>query len=159
MGFGAIIATALGLVLIIMTAYIVLGGTYSLSISMAESIKKIHEKKNEQLRTSIRIDSGSKSGIYVYLNLMNTGSSKIREFQMMDVIVANTSTKNSSYLKYKNGVLSQEEWNLTILYKDHINPGMADPGEGMNLTLRTTSNPNIVWVATPNGIVASAHLE
>lgn len=158
MGFGAIIATAFGLFLIILTAYMVLDGISSLSYSLSDSIKKIQDEKNEQLKTSLKMESTKKEGNYVYLNLSNTGSSKIREFQRMDVIISNTSTKNSSYLSYKKGTLLQEEWNFTV-YKDYINPGILDPGEGMNISVLTYSNPNIAWVATPNGVVASSYLE
>lgn len=158
MGFGAIIAAAFGLALIIISAYTVLGGIYFQHTTLADSMKELQNRKNEQLRTSVKIESAKKEVNYVYLNLSNTGSTKIREFQRIDVIAANTTTGSLSYLNYENGSLSMEEWNFT-LYKDYINPGLLDPGEGMNITLLTNTNPNVVWFGTPSGIVTSSHTE
>ncbi|MDD4126347.1 MAG: hypothetical protein PHV39_01500, partial [Methanomicrobium sp.] len=54
---------------------------------------------------------------------------------------------------------AEGEWNITSISPDIINPGLLDPQEVLNISIRYQgAKPKWVQVTTPNGVSASAYV-
>jgi archaellum component FlaF (FlaF/FlaG flagellin family) len=157
MGFATVAATLVSITLILTLLYISLISTSELTETISCSLKKMSDSEEERMKTMINIDSTSRVGPVLYVDVANTGHTTIRDFQKMDVIVTNTTNPSVYWIKYNGTGVG---WNSTILTPDDINPGLLDPDETMRITINmgTYDFPDWVKVTTPNGVSSSKYV-
>jgi flagellar protein FlaF len=131
MGFASIVATALGIILLIVTAYVLVSGVLVASETVVEAQKDMTAIQVKMLGTSLEIEATNNTII-----LTNTGSEPIRDFKNLDIYI------------YKNG-----EW---ILYRTtstgwSANNTYISPGKSIAIS-HNIESPYEVKVVTPNGI-------
>ena len=176
MGFGTIFATIAFVMIIGITFYFVITGALFSMDTLSNSLKKMNEIENAQLKTEIEIgenvsvtesNPGPGSKINVFIN--NTGSTKIlnSEYSHMDVFIHYNATgtgKITKWIPYNDttGEPGNNEWTVRRISPDLINPGIFDPDEEMKIMIRVypaieKNSTNWIKVVTPNAVSASKY--
>lgn len=135
---------------------------------LSNSVIEMQENRNEILKTEIEVEikNVSTDGTDFVISLQNTGSTKIGDFNYIDIIVNyqnESDAMKTVWIPYqKGGVLSEDKWTDLDIVPDLINPGVFDPGEEMELQVwldASDGNSSINWVlvAAPNGVKASRY--
>ncbi len=96
MGFGTVIAAMVSVAIILLASYVCSNGGFYMADVITDSVMEMQENENEILKTEIEI-----TGIYadeadVFVSLHNTGSTKIGDFDYMDVIVNYSNTSGNA---------------------------------------------------------------
>lgn len=168
MGFGTVIASMISVAILLLASYVCSSGGFYMADVLANSVMEMQENENEIMKTEIEIIniSADEAEIFMYLN--NTGSTKIGNFDYMDVIVkySNTSgTVKTIWIPYQEdaGIL-ENKWIVGNISPDLVNPGILDPGEEMELQILledSLKNESVNWllVAAPNGAKASGYFK
>lgn len=159
MGVGSVVASAISIVLIIIVAYVVMGGVIITAETVADAQEARLHQEELRLHTGIEVtdytlDEGAST---LYLNLTNTGSEPILTYEQMVVF---TAAKDASpvYYTYKSGG-SDGTWSWLTITPDFVHPKELDPDEVMNISVRYAGEqPAWVQVTTPNGISDSRYL-
>jgi flagellar protein FlaF len=166
MGFGTVIAAMVSVATILLASYVCSNGGFYMADGIADSVMEMQENKNEILKTGIEI-----TGIYtdeadIFVSLHNMGSTKIGDFDHMDVIV-NYSNKSGNaktiWIPYqKDATTLENRWIVRSISPDLVNPGILDPDEGMELQILledSLENGSVDWlmIAAPNGVKASGY--
>lgn len=185
MGFGTIFATVAMVVIIGVSSYLFLNGALFSMDTLSNSLQEINEIDNERLKTEIEVGNisvttsnpGPRSDITVHVN--NTGSIKIvnAEFKHMDVFVhyyPNGAEDQAMYRRIAynesaafaedSGALMNNEWSVTRITPDLINPRVFDPDEDMEILIRvypaignTSPQQNWTKIVMPNAISDAAY--
>lgn len=168
MGFGTVIASMISVAILLLASYVCSSGGFYMADVLANSVMEMQENENEIMKTEIEITniSADEAEIFMYLN--NKGSTKIGNFDYMDVIVkySNTSgTVKTIWIPYQEdaGIL-ENKWIVGNISPDLVNPGILDPGEEMELQILledSLKNESVNWllVAAPNGAKASGYFK
>ena len=155
MAAASLVATAIGILLLIITAYLLASGTISLTETMVTAEKDMTAVSSKITGTSISIwESAGTGPIYVTIN--NTGSEGFNDFASMDVFLQD-STNFPEYLGYNpEGGTGWQVWRIE---PDTVYPNTWDPGEALTIQINAAGGPYIwVKVTTPTGVPASAYL-
>lgn len=162
MAVGEIIGAAIGILMLIIVAYLVVGNTLSTAELITNAQKEVTSSSELRLRTATTLylpfsPSGATGTFNFSIN--NTGQETISDFAHMDLFSANSST--GSYLRYayhRSGNTAGT-WTIERITPDFIHPMMLDPGESM-WVCATYSGDAPVWtlVSTGNGVYASGTL-
>jgi len=177
MGFGTIFATIMFVVIISITSYLFTTGSLFSMDTLSNSLKKMNEIENERLKTEIEIgenvsvtdsNPGPGSKINVFIN--NSGSTKIvnSDYKHMDVFVYYNATGTGNITKwipYKDtdsAALGGNEWTVTGISPDLVNPWIFDPDEKMTIVIKVCpaiekNSTNWIKVVTPNAVSASKY--
>ena len=157
MGAGTIIATAIAIMLLIITGYVLISGTLSTARVVVMAQKDTADRENQKMHTRIEILNASANTVacQTFINVMNTGTEVIGDFQHMDVYLLQAGVPRT----YMNG---PGTWNWTCsITQDQVNPTLLDPDEYANITVNydwSGGDPTWVKVTTANGVYASANL-
>ncbi|WP_292388121.1 hypothetical protein [Methanosarcina sp. UBA5] len=166
MGFGTVIAAMVSVAVILLASYVCSNGGFYMADEITDSVMEMQENENEILKTGIEI-----TGIYtdeadIFVSLHNMGSTKIGDFNHMDVIVnySNTSgNAKTTWIPYQEDAGKLENrWIIRGISPDLVNPGILDPDEKMELQILlkdSLENKGVNWimVATPNGAKTSGY--
>jgi flagellar protein FlaF len=156
MGAGTIIATAFAIILLIITGYILIGGTLSSGQIVMAAQRAAAEQEAQRIHTRIEIFSAvtvnTSSTTFIVVN--NTGSEVVGDFDHMEVFLLQDGTPYT----YRNQS-GWSNWTYTI-QPDEVHPNLLDPDEVANITV--PYNPekgNATWVKviTANGVYDSAY--
>jgi flagellar protein FlaF len=154
MGAGTIIATAIAIILLIITGYVLIGGTISTARIVAQAQHAAAEQETQRIHTRIEIFSAAtdntSSRTFVLVN--NTGSEVVGAFDHMEVYLLQDGTP---YV-YTN---ASGNWTYTI-QPDLVHPNLLDPDEAANITVDydpLRGNATWVKVTTANGVYDSAY--
>ena len=154
MAFASVLASAIGILLLIITAYVLVGGTLTTTetvVNAQADMTAIHVK---MLGTAIQIQYTNISAPgQLDISILNSGTEPVTDLSHMDVLLQ--SAGNAPVLKIKdNG------WSVVSINPDIVHPNQWDPGEVMNISV-TFSDPPPVWVqvTTPNGAYTSAYIK
>ncbi|QYZ80252.1 hypothetical protein E2N92_12830 [Methanofollis formosanus] len=159
MGAASVIASAISIVLIVVVAYVVMGGVLITAETVADAQSARLQQEELRLHTGIEItgytlNQGTST---LYLNLTNTGSEPVLTYDQMVVFTAAANTSPVYYPYEPAGGAGTWSW-LTIS-PDLVHPKQLDPDEAMNLSVRYTGDrPDWAQVTTPNGISDSIYL-
>ena len=168
MGAGSIIAAIVAVAAILIAANVVITGGLYMTNTLTSSMKEVQDTKNEQLKTEIEISNITANGTRIDVTLCNTGHERIREYSQMDLIVHYHSV-NGGYVRivwlpYTNGTPGGDEWTVTGISPDLINPDIFDPDEEMTIRIEVDdSDPmkyeyiNWLQITTPNGVGTSKY--
>jgi flagellar protein FlaF len=154
MAAGTIIATAIAVVLLIITGYVLIGGTLSTARTVALAQHAATEQDAQRLHTRIEIFSAvtdnNSSRTFIMVN--NTGSEVVGAFDHMEVFLL----QDGAPYAYTN---ASGTWTYTI-EPDMVHPNLLDPDEVANITVDyDPSRGNATWVkvTTANGVYDSAY--
>ena len=140
MGFASIIATALGIILLIVTAYVLVSGVLVASETVVAAQKEMTAIQVEMLGTSLNVT-------YLVSDIIieNNGNEPIRDFDKLDVYVVDSSSGPTLY-RYPS------DW--TIIPPSPTKKQL-NPGEEMTINLTSyTGTATNIKIVTPNGVPA-----
>jgi len=157
MGMGSLIASAVAIILLVITAYVIIGGT----IATAEIVSLAQEEQahtiSKAMRTSIDIvdvDVDANASV-MYVQVLNAGSEIIADFDNMDVFVI-----YGAEPQYVSAGTGAGTWSSGAITPDAVHPGQLDPEETIELTIAYAGGDPPAWVqvTTANGVCDSAYV-
>ncbi len=150
MSAGPLIAAGIGTLLLIVTAYVLIGGTLATTEVIVEAQNNLATHQEARMRTAISIQSATISGQTLHIDVKNTGSEPIIDIPAIDVYIGIDNIP--IYIPYG-------DWTAGEITPDHIHPGELDPGETLPISIRFEgSDPMWVQVVTGNGVTSSAYV-
>lgn len=155
MGAATVVASAIVFGLVIIIAYIIVGTSLQTIDVVTSAQSKLTESQEERMRSSIEIWNSSFDNWAqeVYINITNSGSETLKDFEYWDLYIFDTDELEPKLYSYKAGTASWGEWNITSISPDIINPGLLDPEENAGITIKHYhGTPPWVKIATPTGI-------
>jgi flagellar protein FlaF len=158
MGAGSLVTTAVSIVLLVIVAYAIIGGTLVTAEVVATAHKDQVQVQESRLHTSIAIVGHTADAGTLYLLVENTGSEPVLDFDRMTVFTAVEGTTPVYYPYSTAG--GAGTWSWVSIQPDTIHPHELDPGETINISVMCEGNqPDWAQVTTPNGISDSAYLK
>ncbi len=138
MGFASIVASAIGIILLIVTAYVLVSGVLVASETVVAAQKDMTAIQVKMLGTSLEITEATNASITVD----NNGNEPIRDFEDMDIYIR--LTEGGAWTLYRFST----DWSI-------IPSTQLDPGEEAIISLNTgLTSPSNVKIVTPNGVPA-----
>jgi flagellar protein FlaF len=154
MAAASLVATAFGIIIIIITAYVLAGSTLATSEIVTTAQKDMTEIQLKMLGTSLEIgEAPANLTSPLSITLSNTGNEPIRDFKNMEVYLFFPGTGPVLY-KYSPG--GGDGWWNDSRSLGYFYPTQWDPGETMTMiiTYSESSTPIGIQVTTPNGVSA-----
>ncbi|MFA7303344.1 MAG: hypothetical protein WC015_02450 [Methanoregula sp.] len=166
MAVAEIIGTAIGVMIMIIVAYLVVGGILVAGETVANAQKDLTLSNEARLRTGIELTFSDIKTAETWLNfnVTNTGSEVITDFDQTDVLILNSSLSGYQHNTYEPTDINYAgTWrNMGIYYgttlnnPENIHPGELDPGEKMWVCATYTGErPNWFQFTTSNGVSVS----
>jgi flagellar protein FlaF len=153
-----IIAAAVGVMLLIVVGYVVVGATITTAETVTNAQKDVTLQNEMRLGTAIVITDPVHSSSNITSNITNTGTEIISDFRHMDVIVHDTGSNDYQVCTYDSGG-NPGTWDITNRYQDFIHPSELDPGEKYQIRVATRgSSPSWFQITTSNGVYASTYV-
>jgi len=168
---GELIGGAIGILLLIIVAYVLVGATLTTAETVSSAQQDALQSHISRLHTDISVSdffiANTTQGL-IYFNITNSGSETINSLGNMDVFISG-SDDTAGPQQYLFGDLSDStKWNATeIFWRDRsgysriesVHPGQLDPGETVTGTaIFTSSTPYMIEVVTGNGAYSSAYI-
>ncbi len=153
MGFETMIVSAIAIFLIILVTIVVVTGTNTLLEVTHTSFKDLERDLVEKIMTKISVKNmtwDNTSGD-ITLYILNDGSTKISQYNHMDIILLHNGV--AEYLDYPT------DWQVLGIENDTINPNILDPGETLKILVNGPflENDTVKFIiSTPNGVVCSS---
>lgn len=154
MAAASLVATAFGIIIIIITAYVLAGSTLATSEIVTTAQKDMTDLQIKMLGTSLEIgDPPANITSPLSLPLSNTGNEPIRDLEKMDVYLFFNET---GPLLYKYSSEPGDGWWTDRNRIGEFYPTQWDPGETMTMTITYSEPlpPFEIQVTTPNGVSA-----
>ena len=166
MAVGELISAAVGVLILIIVAYVLVGSTLSTAVMVANAQKDLTLQDEARIRTSIAITSreiyenGGENGGIIDFNVTNSGTEVIADFIHMDILSSNGSYDLQYYLYDPTRSGAPGTWSVNGF--DPVTSSYAgelDPGQTMLCNATYTGNPP-TWfqITTGNGVYASAFI-
>jgi flagellar protein FlaF len=161
MAVAEIIGAAVGIVLLVIVAYVIVGGTLTAGETIATAQKDLAQLTESRFRTGIALNNDANiSGDILNFNVTNTGNEMVGDFTHMDVLIQNGGD-SYQHLTYAGdtcgtaGTGTAGTWCYRNIVPDTIHPGQLDPGEKMWIWATFTGeSPDWFQVTTGNGVYA-----
>jgi outer membrane lipoprotein-sorting protein len=169
-----IIACGIGILLLVLVGYVLVGSILASGDSIASAQKDMTALKENQLNTNIDIVFAQKNydntfkdthvtyydPTDLYFDVKNTGN-EIIDYNKLGVVVYSTGTNSPIYFNQGDG--TGKTW---VVWYDicrddtyHVevsNPGQWDPGEYIYCRINSTPYvPSVIYVFTGNGVTDS----
>ena len=158
MAVAEIIGTAIGTMLIIVVAYLLVGNVLNAAEVVSNAQKDMTLLQESRLHTDLIITSAEVSGNAINLTIKNTGTEIVSDFPHTDIFVYTVG--GSGYSEYLYNATDHAElssWSGSII-GDYVHPGELDPGESMYVNAYypgATPDTFEVGICTNNGVYAS----
>ncbi|WP_292729863.1 flagellar protein FlaF [Methanoculleus sp.] len=150
MSAGPLIASGVGILLLVATAYILIGGTLATTEVMVEAQSNLATYQEARMRTAIAIQNTSIADSTLFVEVENTGSEPVVGVPSIDVYLQSGGVP--VYVPFG-------DWSKVSITPDEVHPGELDPGETLNLSITYQDiSPTWVQVVTPNGVSSSAYI-
>jgi len=159
MAAAGIIGTAVGVILLIVVAYVVVGATLTAAETVTNAQKDVTLQNQMRIGTAFTISDEIHNSSVIYSNVTNTGTEIIRDFKHMDILVYDKTVSNDYQICIYNTTESgtQCTWDISNHYQDFIHPSELDPGEKYRVRVNTQgSSPEWFQITAGNGVYASA---
>jgi len=158
MALAGIIGTAVGVILLIVVAYVVVGATLTAAETMADAQKDVTLQNQMRIGTAFTITNETHNGTIIFTNVTNTGTEIIRDFKHMDILVySNVSNAYQVCIYTTTESGTQCTWSISEYYQEYIHPSELDPGEKYRFRINTVgSSPDWFQITAGNGVYASA---
>ena len=158
MAVAEIIGAAIGVMLLIIVAYMLVGGVLTTAEVVTTAQKDLTLLNEGRMRTSISLNRSEITNTTSVLNFSatNTGNEIISDFSHADIFTSDGVSMNGNqyytYGKYK--IATAGNWSITI-ESDIMHPNQLDPGEKMWVTVNYIgAKPIWFQVTTSNGVNA-----
>ena len=162
MAVSEIIGAVVGVMLLVVVAYVIVTSTLVTGETIAGTQKDLVLQQEARLRTSISLDdphNATEQASIIMANLTNTGTEPISDFKHMDVLVYDQELMTYGICTYDETGGTAGTWNIANRYGEFIHPYSLDPGERYQLRIMSNGNrPKWIQVTTANGVYASAFL-
>jgi flagellar protein FlaF len=161
MAVADLIGATVGVILLVIVAYLLVGSTISTAEIVTNAQKSATMQEEMQMRTEFTIaDETITSDPSVFnCTINNTGTEIISDFTHMDIIVYDNSSSNDYQLYPYNQNGGPGTWKIVNYGNDIIHPHELDPGESYIIQVTTSgSSPYWFQITTGNGVYASAFL-
>ncbi|PKL64258.1 MAG: hypothetical protein CVV32_09975 [Methanomicrobiales archaeon HGW-Methanomicrobiales-3] len=161
MAVAEIIGAAIGVLLLVVVAYILVGSTLTTAEVVVAAQNDLTLQHEQRLRTSLTITSEIPPDDFAFnFSVKNTGSEIISNFAHMDILTSDGAELGyTAYTYQKEGMPGPGYWSVTRIENDYLHPNSLDPGESMWCMVTFSGNPPIWFqVTTANGVSASAYL-
>ena len=157
MASASLIATAFALIMLIITAYFLVGVVLTTAQVVSNAQTEQINQQEERVRTGIDIQNATiVPGSIAYIEIENSGSVIISDIEYLDAYTINGPSNPPVYYSQGSGT---GEWDKISIKPDIINPGQWDPEEILNISINYSGDSPIwVQVTTPNGISDSAYV-
>jgi archaeal flagellar protein FlaF len=157
MASASLVATAFALIMLIITAYFLVGVVLTTAEVVSTAQTDQINQQEQRVRTAVEIKNTSiETGSAIYMEVENTGSVAISEIKYLDIYTINGTSNPPVYYTQGTGTGT---WSQESIEPDIINPGQWDPKEIMNISVSYPGNDPIwIQVTTPNGISDSAYM-
>lgn len=162
MAAGEIVGAAVGVLLLVIVAYILVGSTLSTAEIVASAQKDLTIQNEARLRTNIVIPNKSLEADAINFSVQNTGNEMISDFAHMDILSSDSVTGGTfqyyTYDSTKAGIPGT--WYINRFDPaDNIHPNILDPGETIWCIAKFSGNtPKWLQVTTANGVYASGYI-
>jgi flagellar protein FlaF len=160
MAVAEIIGAAIGIALLVIVAYVIVGGTLTAGEVISGAQKDLAQLTEARLRTGITLNKTETllSGEGLNFSVTNTGNEIIGDFAHMDILIyTGEGSGGYQHLTYNNSTCGTGgSWCIYgDIVPDTIHPRQLDPGEKMRVWATFTGG-SPVWfqVTTGNGINA-----
>jgi flagellar protein FlaF len=152
-----IIGTAVGLILLIVVAYVVVGATLTAAETVTNAQKDVTLQNQMRIGTAFTITDQIYNNSVIYANVTNTGTEIIRDFNHMDILLYSNESDKYQICIYNTTYGAQCTWEISEHYQDYIHPSELDPGEKYQFRVNTgTFSPDWFQITSGNGVYASA---
>jgi flagellar protein FlaF len=160
MAVAGIIAAAVGVMLLIIVGYVVVGATITTAETVTNAQKDVTLQNEMRLGTAIVITDPENLSSIITSNVTNTGTEIISDFKHINVLVYDSGSNDYQICNYNPGGSSiPGTWIITNRYQDFIHPSELDPGEKYQIRVATSgSSPYWFQITTSNGVYASAYV-
>ena len=154
-----IIGAAIGVLLLILVGYLLIGSALTTAEVVTTAQKDISMQNDARLQTAIAINylsfPASPPNTFKF-SLNNTGSESIKDFPHMDIFSYESSLGYQRYTYTKSSTANAGEWTIIQFDRDYVHPNMLDPGEAVWICATYSSpKPVSLLVSTSNGVVTS----
>ena len=164
MAVAEIIGAAVGVLLLIIVAYVVVGSTLTAAETVSFAQKDLTQLSETRLKTSIALNKSEANlaGQGLNFSVVNNGNEIIRDFSHMDILLS-TGAESGGYqhMTYDSSTCGKPgTWCIRgELEPDTIHPRELDPGEKMWIWA-TCNAGSPVWfqVSTGNGVYATTYI-
>jgi len=158
MAAAGIIGTAVGLILLIVVAYVVVGATLTAAETVTNAQKDVTMQNQMRIGTAFTITDQIYNNSIIYSNVTNTGTEIIRDFNHMDILLYNNESDTYQNCIYNTTISgTQCTWEISEHYQDYIHPSELDPGEKYQFRVNTRGfSPDWFQITSGNGVYASA---
>jgi flagellar protein FlaF len=158
MAVAEIIGAAVGVLLLIIVAYVVVGSTLTAAETVSNAQKDITLLNEARLRTSISLNRSEISNTTSVLDfsVTNTGNEIISDFNHMDLYTWDDSATGYKYYTYDKYIQGTPgTWSIIQIENDIIHPNSLDPGEKMWIRVNFIGvKPRWIQLTTSNGVTA-----
>jgi archaeal flagellar protein FlaF len=165
MAVAEIIGAAIGVLLLVVVAYLLVGGTLSAAETVMSAQKDITLLHEERMGTLISLsDVKYPQGGVMNFSVSNNGTTGINDLPHMDVFSYDTTYGYTHYTYVPNSLetlnpntLPDQTWTTTWYLKDDIHARQLDPGVTMRVEMKLPEGapaPTVVQVTTGNGVSA-----
>jgi len=147
-----IIASAIGILLLVLVGYVLVGSSLASADSIASAQKDMTLLQEERLGTAIDITHAHyQSSTSFEFQIKNTGN-QIINYTTLNVIVT-WGTNAPVFYNYRDGYSGT--WHRIGINPDTIHPTYVDPGEVLDGRIYDIggTKPNEFGVVTPEGII------
>lgn len=190
MSYGNLIVIPFIVAIFIFTFFVFHDGLLSMADTNNNNRNIIIQRYDNLRDTEIEITGGYITGNYsesqgrtklnIYVNVSNTGKTKIRDFSKIDVICIYVINKTQppperiglyvgkKWVPYYATSTGEDYWKIEEFYSDYVNPGIWDPRESIKMRIyledAIDTKPldvfKFAWVhiTTPNGVSTSAYI-
>lgn len=162
MAFADLIGAAVGIMLLVIVAYLLVGSTISTAEIVTNAQKAATLQDQVQLRTGFTISDVYADQSTINCTVRNTGSEIISDFTHMDFIVYDRNTTAGytiyPYRPYSNGVIAGT-WTIIPSGNEVIHLSELDPGESYKFQVITVgTDPSWFQITSGNGVYESKFL-
>jgi flagellar protein FlaF len=157
MAVAEIIGAAIGVLLLVVVAYLIVGGTLSVAEIVTTAQKDITLMTESRMRTDMRLNNTetSISGSDLTFSLTNTGNEIISDFEHIDVYTYDNVGTTYEHYTYAETAGTANTWSLVGIDNDYVHPMQIDPGEKAWIVATFPGNdPVWVQITASNGVYA-----
>src|SRR5512145_2403951 len=98
MAVSEIIGAAVGVILLVVVAYVVVGSTLYAAETVTNAQKDLTIQQEARMRTAFSVSHAVRNSSTVHANITNTGSEIIGDFKHMDVLVYDSDRTGEEYM-------------------------------------------------------------
>jgi len=161
MAVADLIGAAVGVILLVIVAYLLVGSVLSTAQIVSSAQKSATLLQEQQLKTDFTISNATMIDTSDFnCTISNTGNEVISDFTNMDVIVYDSGSNTYNLYPYSSSTVGNPgTWTIINQGHDVIHQLELDPGNSYIIEVMTTgSSPAWFQVTTGNGVYASAFL-